>query len=238
MTCRTIVISDVHLGSKWSRAKEATRFLKEHSCKTLILCGDIIDGWELMRGKKAKWRRRHTNFMKTLLDISSKTDIFYIRGNHDDFLDRVLPMRFANMAIVRDMIYESGGKRYFVLHGDVLDRVTLRMKWVSKLGSIGYAALLGLNKLWPRYSFAKAIKKRVKASVSRVSNFEQNISDLARAHECGGVICGHIHQPEIRNIDGVLYLNSGDWVESLSALVEDFDGNWEIVRVEKSLEEA
>ena len=230
---KSIVISDVHLGSKWSRAKEATRFLKENFCKTLILCGDIIDGWELMRGKKAKWKRRHTNFMKTLLDISDRTDIVYIRGNHDDFLDRVIPIKFSGMSIVRDWIYESGGRRYFVLHGDVLDPVTTRMRWMSRLGSVGYSILLALNKLWPRYSFAKAIKKRVKARVSRVSNFERNIADLARAHECDGVICGHIHQPEIRDIDGILYLNSGDWVESLSALTEDFNGNWAIQRVQK-----
>ena len=116
---RTIVLSDVHLGSKWSKTKEATRFLRNNSCETLILCGDIIDGWAIMRGKKLKWHRRHTNFIKALLDLSHTTRIVYVRGNHDDFLDRIIPVDFLNMSIVRDFVYESGGRRYFVLHGDV-----------------------------------------------------------------------------------------------------------------------
>ena len=99
---KTIVLSDIHLGSKWSKTKEVTRFLKRHSCDTLILCGDIIDGWSLMRGKTSKWRRCHTNFIKVLLDISHNTKIIYVRGNHDDFLDRVIPLTFSNISVVKD----------------------------------------------------------------------------------------------------------------------------------------
>ena len=128
---KTIVLSDIHLGSKWSKTKEVTRFLKQHSCDTLVLCGDIIDGWSLMRGKNSKWRRRHTNFIKVLLDISHDTKIIYVRGNHDDFLDRVIPLTFSNISVVKDYIYTSGDKRYYVLHGDVFDKVTSSMSWLE-----------------------------------------------------------------------------------------------------------
>jgi metallophosphoesterase superfamily enzyme len=101
---RTIVLSDIHLGSKWSKTKEATRFLKKNSCETLILCGDIIDGWAILRGKKAKWKRRHTNFIKAILDLAHHTRIVYVRGNHDDFLDRLIPIKFLGISIVRDWI--------------------------------------------------------------------------------------------------------------------------------------
>jgi UDP-2,3-diacylglucosamine pyrophosphatase LpxH len=136
-------------------------------------------------------------------------------------------------------VYESNGRRYFVLHGDVFDRVTSSMSWLSKLGDVGYSILLWMNNIYnrrrilkglPYYSFAQEIKKKVKASVSHISNFERHVVDIARAKNCDGVICGHIHHPEIRMYEDILYLNSGDWIESLSALTEDHDGNWRIFR--------
>ncbi len=239
---KTIVLSDVHLGSKWSKTKEATRFLRKNSCETLILCGDIIDGWAILRGKKAKWKRRHTNFIKAVLDIIHEdTRVVYVRGNHDDFLDRIVPIDFLGLSIVRDWIYESNGKRYFVLHGDLFDRVTSSLSWLAKLGDVGYSMLLWINRAYnhrrirkglPYYSLAAQIKKKVKASVSYISDFEEHLVKVARQHDCDGVICGHIHHPEIREMNGVLYLNAGDWIESLSALTEDWNGNWEIHRVE------
>jgi UDP-2,3-diacylglucosamine pyrophosphatase LpxH len=235
---RTIVLSDIHLGSKWSKAKEVTRYLKENTCDTLILCGDIIDGWQLMRGRKAKWKKRHSNFIKLLLDIQRKTKIIYLRGNHDDFLDRILPLQFQKIEIVKDYIYKSGEKRFYVLHGDVFDLVTSRYSWLSKIGDAGYSLLMWLNKYYnnrrlkkglPYYSLSRKIKKKLKASVSYISDYEKHIVDIARRKRCDGVICGHIHQPEKRYYDDILYLNSGDWVESLSALTEDYEGNWEVV---------
>lgn len=232
---RTIVMSDVHLGSKWSKAKEATAFLRRYSCETLILCGDIIDGWAIMRGSSVKWKKRHTNFIKALLDISHTTRIVYLRGNHDDFLDRVCPINFLNMEIVKDLVYESGGKRYYVLHGDLFDSVTTKMGWLSKLGDVGYSMLLGINRHYnmrrlrkglPYRSIAREIKSKVKATLSSLDNFEEHLCEVARDKGCSGVICGHIHHPEIRTIDGIQYLNSGDWVESLSALTESYDGEW------------
>ncbi len=234
---KTIVMSDVHLGSKWSKTKEATQFIRDNSCETLILCGDIVDGWAIMRGNKAKWKRIHTDFVSALLDIMDRTKIIYIRGNHDDFLDRVIPLSFLNLEIVHNYVYESNNKRYFVLHGDVFDKVTSSMSWLSKIGDVGYSLLLLFNKYYnnrrlrkglPYYSIAQKIKHKVKASVSFVSNFEEHVVNLAKTHSCDGVICGHIHHPEIKTIKGVEYLNSGDWVESLSALTEDYDGNWSL----------
>ncbi|MFR9641205.1 MAG: UDP-2,3-diacylglucosamine diphosphatase [Rikenellaceae bacterium] len=243
---KCIVISDVHLGSKWSAAREATQFIKENSCEVLILCGDIIDGWAIQRSSKQRWKREHTNFMKAILDISHQTRVVYLRGNHDDFLDRVLPIKFINIELERDMIYESMGKRYYVLHGDIFDKVTSNMRWLAKLGDIGYSFLLWYNKIYnfyrarrglPYFSIAEKIKHKVKDSVSDVGKFEEDLVDVARMRECDGVICGHIHRPEIKRIDKITYLNSGDWVESLSALVESHEGEWSIVRFGPRLED-
>lgn len=240
---KTIVLSDIHLGSRWSKAKEATRFLKENVCDTLILCGDIIDGWTLMRGKKAKWKKRHTKFIKLLLDLQHDTQIIYLRGNHDDFLDRILPMTFQNIHIVKDYLYTSGDKRYYVIHGDVFDTVTSRFSWLSKIGDVGYSLLLWVNKLYnnrrvkkglPYYSLSKEIKDKVKMSVSYISDYEEHIVSIAKQKKCDGVICGHIHHAEKKYYGDILYLNSGDWVESLSALTEDYAGNWEVIYYDQS----
>lgn len=244
---KTIVLSDIHLGSRWSKTKEVTRFLKNNSCETLILCGDIIDGWAIVRGKKAKWKRRHTNFIKTLLEISSHTNIIYVRGNHDDFLDRIIPLQFLNISIVKEYIHTSGENKFYVLHGDVFDKVTSSMSWLAKIGDVGYSFLLWMNKMYnqrrirkglPYYSIAREIKSKVKASVSYISNFEHHVVSMAEKKGCNGVICGHIHHPEIKKYGKVLYLNSGDWIESLSALTEDFEGNWNLYLEEnKSIEQ-
>lgn len=244
---RTIVMSDIHLGSKWSKAKEANRFLKYNTCDTLILCGDIIDGWELMRGHGEKWKRKHTNFIRRILDIQHSCKIIYLRGNHDDFLDRMLPLDFANLSIRKDMVYTSAGKRYYVLHGDIFDHITSSMKWMAKIGDIGYSLLLRFNSIYnkrrrlkglPYYSLSQKVKQKVKASVSYISDFETKLVEIARQKGCDGVICGHIHQADKRMIDNILYLNSGDWVESLTALTESYDGEWNIVRYHELPENA
>lgn len=236
---RTIVLSDIHLGSKWSKTREVNQFLAAHSCDTLILVGDIIDGWSIMRGKKGKWRRRHTRFIKLLLDMQHDTKIIYLRGNHDDFLDRIAPLTFGNIEICKNYTYTGAtGRRYFVLHGDIFDKVTSRFSWLAKLGDVGYSTLLLASKLYnrrrvkkglPYYSLAKEIKQKIKVSVSYISDYEDHIAEIAQHKKCDGVICGHIHHPEIKDIQGIEYLNSGDWIESLSALSEDENGKWNII---------
>jgi len=239
---KTIVLSDIHLGSKWSKAKEVTKFLKKNTCETLILCGDIIDGWSIVRGKKQKWKRRHTNFIRHILEIQHNTKIIYVRGNHDNFLDRVLPMKFQNIQIVRDYVYTSNGKRYFVLHGDVFDKITSRYSWLAKIGDMLYSLLMWVNKYYnlrrmkkglPYYFLSQKIKNKVKVAVSYISDFEKHLVEVAKKKGCDGVICGHIHHPEKRYFGNMLYLNAGDWVESLSALTEDYEGNWEVVTYTK-----
>lgn len=235
---KTIVLSDLHLGSKWSKASEVLEFLKQNSCDTLILCGDIIDGWSILRGSKIKWRRIHTDVMKYILSMSESTKIVYIRGNHDDFLDRIQPLTFSNISVVKDYIYESSGKKYLVTHGDEFDKITTNWKWISKLGDIGYTLLLNVNSLYnkwrserelPYRSISSIIKRKVKSSLSYIGDYEKHLADIAETRNCTGVICGHIHHPENKLIGDLLYINAGDWVESLSAATEEYDGTWKIL---------
>ncbi len=234
---KTIVLSDIHLGSRWSKAIEVLNFLKRNSCDTLILCGDIIDGWSIMRGSRIKWRRRHTRLIQYLLSIQDRTKIIYVRGNHDDFLDRILPLKFSNMQIVKEYIHISGDSKYYVVHGDIYDKVTSTYKFISKLGDIGYSLLLFINHHYNKkresrglaYSpISKSIKNKVKKSISYIFDFENVISLIAKEKGCDGVICGHIHQVANKYVNSVHYMNSGDWVESLSALTEDMNGCWNI----------
>jgi UDP-2,3-diacylglucosamine pyrophosphatase LpxH len=235
---KTIVLSDIHLGIKASKAKEATNFLKHHKCETLILNGDIIDGWQLR--KKGKWKKQHSNFFKHIIGLTSKKKcrIIYIRGNHDDFLEEIMPLKIGNFSIKKYYIHYGVQKKYFVTHGDIFDNVTTNLKWIAKLGDVGYTFLLWLNRHYntyrekrglPYYSLSQVIKAKVKTAVSFISDYEEELVKVARARKCHGIICGHIHQPAIKVIDGIEYLNSGDWVESLTALVEDYEGNWKII---------
>lgn len=236
---KTIVISDVHLGTKGSKAKEVSRFLKMNTAEVLILNGDIIDGWQLK--KSGEWKRKHTRFIQRILKMITEHDtkIIYLRGNHDDFLDQFIPMKVGNMQLVREWILEGiNGKRYLITHGDIFDSVTSKMAWLAKLGDVGYTFLLWLNRVYneyrakrglPYYSLSAVIKAKVKQAVSYISDYEEKLVELAKTKKCEGIICGHIHQPAIKMYGDIEYLNSGDWVESLSALVEDFNGEWSLV---------
>ncbi len=235
---RTIVISDLHLGAQSTKAKEVVRFLKYNTCETLIMNGDIIDGWQLQRS--GKWKKKHTRFFKLILNYVSKRKckVIYLRGNHDDFLDEILPFHLGNFSIDKYYIHESGDKKYFIVHGDLFDSVTSKLKWIAKLGDIGYTILLWINRHYNTYrakrglsyySLSQAIKAKVKSAVSFVGDYETQLVKVAQNRNCDGIICGHIHQPANKYIDGVHYLNSGDWVETMSALTEDFEGNWKVV---------
>lgn len=236
---KTIVISDVHLGTSGSKAREVTKFLNEFDCERLILNGDIIDGWQLQ--KYGSWKKKHTAFIRLLLKKIEKhnTKVTYIRGNHDDFLDQIVPFAIGpNFKIVKDMILETGDKKFYITHGDVFDLVTKKAKWLAHIGDLGYTFLLYINKKYnqyrkskglPYYSVSMRVKKSIKLAVNYISDFEIQLAELAKSKDCQGIICGHIHQPAIKEIDGIKYLNSGDWVESMTALVEDFEGNWDLV---------
>ena len=235
---KTIILSDIHLGISNSHVREVVYFLRHHTCDKLILNGDIIDGWQLR--KSGKWKKKHTAFFKLLMKWLSMTDtqVVYLRGNHDDFLDEVLPLEFGNFSILRTHVHESFGKKYYVVHGDIFDTVTTRLKWIAKLGDTGYTFLLWLNRHYnqyrmkrglPYYSLSQVVKQKVKKAVSFISDYEQELCAVARTEKCDGVICGHIHQPANKEVNGIHYLNSGDWVETLSAITESVDGNWNIL---------
>jgi UDP-2,3-diacylglucosamine pyrophosphatase LpxH len=241
---RTVIISDVHLGTSDSKARELCHFLRTVRCDKLILNGDIIDGWRLQKG--GQWTADHTRVIRIVLKKLEKqgTEVVYLRGNHDDILAKFLPFQFGGLSMVEDYIHEGLHTRYLVLHGDVFDTITKNFVFLSHLGDWGYHALLQINRLYNRWrtwrgkeywSLSQAIKAKVKSAVSHISNFEDHIAELAEKRGCEGVICGHIHTPADKLIGKVHYLNSGDWVESLTAILEHDDGRLELVEYTKFL---
>src|SRR5471030_3088617 len=235
---RSVILSDVHLGTAECKVHEVNHFLRQVRCEKLILNGDIIDGWQLVRG--GRWNNTHTRFVRGILKKMEKrgTEVIYLRGNHDDILSKFLPLAFENLAIVEEYIHETPRGRYLVLHGDVFDTVTRNFVFLAHLGDWGYQMLLTLNRAYNHWrawrgkeywSLSKAIKGRVKSAVNHVSKFEGHLARLARERGCTGVVCGHIHTPADQLLDGIHYLNSGDWVESMTAIVEHFDGRFELI---------
>lgn len=241
---RSVILSDVHLGTPHSKVEEVCHFLKHVRCDRLILNGDIIDGWRLRRD--GVWTKAHTRFIRRVLTMIQKrdTEVIYLRGNHDDFLARLLPLQFEHLHLVEDCIIDTAKGRYLVLHGDVFDGVVKNMVFLAHLGDVGYALLLRLNRFynWFRalrgkeyFSLSQAIKAKVKQAVSFIGKFEEQIATLARTRGCHGVICGHIHTPADKMIGDIHYLNSGDWVESLTAIVEHHDGRFELITYKQFL---
>jgi len=238
LKARTVIISDLHLGTVDSKAREVAHFLRTVRCEKLILNGDIIDGWQLRKG--AIWGADHTRVIRIILKKLEKqgTEVIYLRGNHDDILAKLLPFQFGGLAIVEDHIHETPAGKYLVLHGDVFDTITKNFVFISHLGDWGYNLLLGINRLYNAWrswrgkeywSLSKAIKARVKSAVNHISSFEDHIAALARKKGCQGVICGHIHTAADKDLGGIHYLNSGDWVESLTAIIEHEDGRFQLI---------
>ena len=235
----SIFLSDIHLGTKDSKTDEVIAFLKATTCAKLILNGDIVDGWALRSG--GRWLPTHTKFIRTVLKKMEKqgTEVIYLRGNHDDILERFLPVSFGGLRIVDEYVHETPQGNYLVVHGDGFDSVTTSHRWVAIAGAKGYELLLTVNRLYNRwrafrgkeyFSLSKSIKSKVKSAVSFVGRYEDQLKELAAVRGCCGIICGHIHTPADKTLDnGVHYLNSGDWVESLTAIVEKHPGDFELV---------
>jgi len=228
MKYKAVIVSDLHLGTKDSKANEFIDFLDSHPTDLLILNGDIIDGWALNRG--AKWKKKHTNAISKILKISNKTKVIWVRGNHDEFISEFIGTHFGNISIVEDYTLNVGDKKYFIFHGDIIDVFITKYKWLAKIGSIGYDLALWLNRWYNRYrawrklpyqSISQQIKAGVKSAVSYINDFENAAVKMAHKHDCDGVICGHIHQPADLVINGNHYLNSGDWVENRTAILLD-----------------
>ena len=234
---RTVWISDLHLGTPGCQAGELLAFLKHVECETLYLVGDIIDGWQLRR--TWYWPQSHNDVVQKLLRKARKgTRVIFVPGNHDEFARKYVQHNFGGIEVASDWVHETAdGRKLWVIHGDLFDGVIQCAKWLAHLGDTMYEFTLKLNRHLnslrarmglPYWSLSKYLKLKVKRAVSYVGDFEVAVAREARKRGLQGVVCGHIHHAELRDIDGILYANDGDWVESLTALIEHADGRLEI----------
>ncbi len=235
---RTVFISDLHLGTPGCQATALLDFIKSSPSEHLYLVGDIVDGWQLRR--RWFWPPLHNDVVQKLLRRARKgCRIVYVPGNHDEFARHFFGHQFGGIEVVDDAVHVTAdGKRLWVTHGDRFDGVIQCAKWLAYLGDNLYEFTLTINRHlnhWrarlglPYWSLSAYLKLRVKKAVMYVNDFEEALANETRRRGLDGVVCGHIHHAEIRDIGGVLYCNDGDWVESCSALVEHFDGRLELV---------
>jgi UDP-2,3-diacylglucosamine pyrophosphatase LpxH len=235
---RAIFISDTHLGTRGCKAEHLLDFLRHHESDVLYLVGDVIDGWAMKKG--LFWPQAHNDVVQKVLRRARKgTQVVYVPGNHDEFGRQFVGLDFGGIAIREDAVHVlADGRRLWVVHGDFADGVIRHAKWLAHLGDTLYDFTLWLNRvfnrlrarLWLQYwSLSQYLKHKVKNAVSFISDFEHTLVREARRRGYDGVVCGHIHHAEIRSVDGLLYCNDGDWVESLTALVETQDGALQLV---------
>lgn len=236
---RAIFISDVHLGTRTAQALPLLDFLKHHDADAIYLVGDIVDFWKVRRGPH--WPQAHNDVVQKLLRrVRHGTRLIFIPGNHDEGLRDFSGMHFGGIEVLQSVVHQAAnGKRYLVMHGDEFDVVIRTAKWLAFLGDRGYELALWLNNPlnWVRrhcglgyWSLSAYLKYSVKRAVNFIGAFEEAVAAEARRNGVDGIICGHIHHPADRDIDGIRYLNCGDWVESCSALIEHEDGRIELVR--------
>lgn len=237
-TYRAIWVSDIHLGTPACQAERLLDFLKHHESEYLYLVGDVFDGWRLSRGWF--WRQSYNDVIQKLLRRARKgCKITYIPGNHDDFARDYDGLQLGGILIARRAEhYTVDGRRLLILHGDEFDGVVTTARWLAQLGSVMYDFSIWLNrgfnalrKLfgYPYWSLSAWLKHRVKNAVMFIDRFEEVLAAEARKHRAAGIVCGHIHRAAIRDLGGVTYYNTGDWVESCTALVEHVDGSLELV---------
>jgi len=238
MDVRTVFISDVHLGTPGCQAHALLDFLRDVECHTLYLVGDIVDGWQLKRSWY--WPQAHNDVVQKLMRKARKgTRVVFVPGNHDEFARRYVAHNFGGIDVVEDCMHTTAdGRRLWVTHGDYFDAVVQCARWLAYLGDQAYEFVLKLNRFLnlargrlglPYWSLSRYLKFKVKRAVSYVNDFEVAVAREARKRGADGVVCGHIHHAEIRLVEGVLYCNDGDWVESLTAIVEHHDGRLEII---------
>ena len=217
MKIQALFISDVHLGSKGSNATQVLEVLKQYQPETLFLVGDIIDGWLLKR--KFRWPQSHTNVIRKIMSYSKNgTKVIYIPGNHDEFMRDYLDLHFGNIGVHNEYIY----KNTYITHGDLYDGV-VKLKWLGILGSVGYDMAISIDrrlKSWGyKRSLSKYLKNKVKEAVKFMTSFEEEIVRQGIKHNCDTVMCGHIHHPDDKIINGVRYLNTGDFIENNSYII-------------------
>jgi UDP-2,3-diacylglucosamine pyrophosphatase LpxH len=235
---RTIWLSDIHLGTSGCQANYLLDFLRHNESEYLYLVGDIIDGWHLKKGWY--WPQAHNDVVQKILRKARKgTQVVYIPGNHDEAARQFCDLAFGDIQVRGEAFHTTlSGKRLWTVHGDLFDGVIQHAKWLAYLGDTAYTAILVLNRWFNRirsrfgfqyWSLSQYLKHQVKNAVNFISSFEQVMIDEARRRGCDGVVCGHIHKAEIREVDGLTYCNDGDWVESLSALVETLEGELQVI---------
>jgi UDP-2,3-diacylglucosamine pyrophosphatase LpxH len=235
---RAVWISDVHLGFKGCKAGLLLDFLKSVNSEYLYLVGDIIDIWSMK--KSVHWPQEHNNVIRTVLSKAKKgTRVVYIPGNHDEFLRDYDGMRFGNVVIrTYDIHTMADGKQYLVMHGDEFDSAVTCNKLLSFIGTRAYDVILELNRVYnflrrklglPYWSLSNYIKHRVNNAVNYIERFEDAVAFEANRHQVDGLICGHIHRANLREVNGIQYCNTGDWVESCTALAERHDGRLELI---------
>ena len=238
LSVRTVFVSDVHLGTPGCQAEALLDFLRCVECETLYLVGDIVDGWQLMR--RWYWPQAHNDVVQKVLRKARKgTRVVLVPGNHDEFARRYLGHSFGGIEVVEDAIHQTAdGRRFWVMHGDLFDGVVQCAPWLAHVGDGLYTVALRLNRALnsararlglPYWSLSRYLKLKVKRAVSFIGDFEMAVIREARRRGVDGVVCGHIHHAELRTVDGLTYANDGDWVESLTALVEHGDGRLEIL---------
>lgn len=226
MKVKALFLSDVHLGSRGCNSEALLEVLKKYTPENLFLIGDIIDGWQLRRSYY--WNQSYTNLVRKILSYSKNgTNVYYVTGNHDDFLREYGVLDLGNIKIVDEFIYDG----LFITHGDLYDGV-VKLRWLAKLGSVGYDFAIMtdrfLKKLGFKYSLSKYLKLKVKEAVKFITDYENELVRQAKSRGCRGVVCGHIHKEEYKFIDDTLYINCGDWVENCSYVVQYMDGTLEL----------
>jgi len=235
---RAIFLSDIHLGTAGCKAEHLLDFLRHNESDALYLVGDIIDGWALR--SRFYWPQAHNDVIQKVLRKARKgTSVFYIPGNHDEIARQFCGLKFGDVTICEDAAYRmADGRTLWVVHGDLADGVIRHVKWLAHLGDALYDWLLWMNRHlnnvrarlgFGYWSLSQYLKHKVKNAVSFISDFEHVLIREARRRGYDGVICGHIHHATIRTVDGALYVNDGDWVESLTALVETYEGELRIL---------
>lgn len=238
LNCRAAFISDLHLGTRGCQADRLLDFIRVLDCQTLYLVGDIVDGWKFRSG--VYWPQSHNDVVQKILRLARKgVRVIYVPGNHDERLREFCGVHFGGVTVVRETIHTAAdGKRYLVTHGDDFDGVVATAPWLAWVGDWAYRALLGSN-TWLNFfrrrlglgywSLSAYLKHKVKDALACIDRFEEEVASEARRRGVDGVICGHIHKAEMRDIGGIKYMNDGDWVESCTALIEHPDGRFEII---------
>jgi len=235
---RAVFLSDLHLGTRGCRADFLLDFLQRTECDRLYLVGDIIDGWRLR--KSWYWTAEFDQVVRSFLKMAGRgVEVVYIPGNHDEMFRAWLGLEVQGIKLVREAVHEAAdGRRYLVIHGDEFDGVIRYAKFLAYLGDWAYDWALTINRVfnaarrrlgYPYWSLSQWLKRQVKEAVKAIDRFEAALANEAKRRGLDGVICGHIHHAEMRTVQGVQYMNDGDWVESCTALVEHADGRFELI---------